>query len=179
MRINDYQHRLGEIPLDAILDALDGKDICDMAIARDLLVYDIGRINPRPTLEDVGHRLVDYYIKCIMRNPKKKDCVQVHSPFEAAKELQRLFEFWVSSESSQVVNQIDYLVHAVTELYRRSNEKIRNILETGFLEHVFEIKNNRHFFDHWKAPPFADAFSASERWGDSHPRTKDSENNMN
>ena len=171
--MKDYLREDGIIPLEEILEALNREELDEMAIGRELLVHHHSRIVPTPIINQFGKPLVRYYLKCIQGCNRRSDSDLVHSPFEAAGELQRLFELWVSSKTKYTSEYIIKLVDDVTDAYRQGNDKIRYVLETGFLEHVFEIKENRSFFAHWIWPPFRDAFLECSKWGDAHPRQLD------
>jgi hypothetical protein len=59
---------------------------------------------------------------------------------------------------------------AVTDLFLDGDARMRNAIETGFLEHVLEQRSLRSFFAHWAHDErLQEAWRHATAWGDAHP----------
>ena len=168
MKLDDFLENELRIPAQDLRDAMESSSLETMSVAHDIFVYHRNRINGRFTDDSVCNFLISYYILCMKNELSSSD--RVHSKFEAAQELVRIFETLVKSPSTNARNLVTRIVDSITGMFQMGGKFLRNMIETGFLDHIFEIKANRRFFEHWKSEPFRDAYEASLRWGTSHER---------
>jgi len=58
----------------------------------------------------------------------------------------------------------------LTQAYLQGDDRTRNRIETGTLEHIFEEPALRAHFDGWRDDPIlAEAYACAVAWGDAHP----------
>ena len=153
--------------LDKIVNDLRNGTLSSKATARFTLMNNFELIEPAPSIEDYARPIVKFYLSCMKEN-KSGSGEHILEPYEAASELHRLFEHWIKIKRTPHVLE---LVELVTDSYLVGGKYLRNVIECGFLEHSFEIKSNRIFFDHWKENPVLSlAYSECSLWGDAHPR---------
>jgi hypothetical protein len=117
--------------------------------------------------------MLRYFLECIARvrdGDANGDYEDFHSPFEAAGQMVRWFNWYRSNEKEN--EEIQKVADKIADFYRQSNDFCRNCIETGFLEHVLETLGNRSFFLGWADDPvLADGYNKSLKWGLSHETT--------
>ena len=65
---------------------------------------------------------------------------------------------------------LDDSASAVTAAYLSGSPEVQNAIETGFLEHVFEVTQLRRHYAHWASDPrLAEAYASALEWGEAHP----------
>jgi len=56
-------------------------------------------------------------------------------------------------------------------VFKSGDPFVRNRIETGFLEHVFEIRGCRQHFSNWERDPIlVESYTEALRWGVAHTR---------
>ena len=92
---------------------------------------------------------------------------RIHSRFEAARELTRTVTHWFNL-GERGVTYLSSLVVEVRKSYLAANESMRNAIETGFLEHVFEDRRSWILFESWKEDPsLRSAYDFAMEWATS------------
>ena len=175
MNLEDYFENELSIPAERLREAMESSCLETMSIARDVFVYHRKRINGRFADDSVYNFLISYYVLCMKNELSTSD--RVHKPFEAAHELVRLFETLAFLQSKKAKFLLTRIVDSITGMYQVGGKLVRNLIETGFLDHVFEINANRRFFEHWKYEPFREAYFASLSWGKNHERKESNPEN--
>lgn len=110
------------------------------------------------------HEHLEYLLRCIRDDPQDDEGA---TRFEAAYELEVCFDD--ISKRSDADAMLTELADAVTQLYLASDEPVRNAIETGFLEHLFEQRDHRRFFAHWESDVrLHEAWQLCTEWGEAH-----------
>jgi hypothetical protein len=133
------------------------------------------RIRPRVADRWLVAEMMKYFFQCIARDSSDGaggDDDDIDSPFDAAGQMVRWFNWYRKNEKQ--VQRIQNIADMIAGFYRDQNDVGRNCLETGFLEHVLEVPENRSFFRGWEDDPvLAEAYRASLKWGLAHETTEE------
>ncbi len=142
-----------------------------------MLVDGFCRIQPPFDIKDSAAFLSDYYLRCMsdpISCPSDADLVDLpdtpHSRYEAAEVLASFLENLIrlKPETNELIHD---LVKNVTQMYVDGDSDLRLSIETGFLEHVFEIPANRRLFTPWNKTDFLNnAHNRCLEWGVAHER---------
>ena len=136
----------------------------------DALLYGLtrdawNRIEPHLESGETCAFILRYFLRCIREDPSGGVAL---SRYDAAGELERWFDYLAERDDARGILQ--GVVTEVTNLFLTSDDKIRGAIETGFLEHVLEQRQLRHFFSHWAYEErMQDAWRHALEWGDAHP----------
>jgi hypothetical protein len=104
-------------------------------------------------------------------------CIELGSPdsgphlsrYEAANQLASWY-FHMLEMPGDNVAILDESAAAVTAAYVAGSQEVRTAIETGLLEHVFEVGQLRRYYAHWANDPrLAEAYANAIEWGDAHP----------
>jgi hypothetical protein len=125
------------------------------------------RITPPLGLDDYFPFLLHYFERCLRENV---DGEWMDSSYTAAWSLVNWFRgFWDDPEVPR--KRLREMKDWLARLYREGDERLRNCLVTGTLEHLFEDKAIARFFDDWrKDPVLTVAYREAMEWGVDHPR---------
>jgi hypothetical protein len=127
------------------------------------------RIRPRIDEAWFYDANTSYFLECIVL-PSASDVAAIHSPFEAARELVGLFEWYV--RRVDIPLEIDRIVEQIAMVFKSSNQFVRNCIESGFLEHVLEVPEFRQYFALWERDAIlAESYAEALRWGEAHTRS--------
>ena len=137
MRLRDLIETENEVPIELLDDAMSSENMEEKGVAHYFLAEQFGRIIPSPDCDFYGEFLVNYYVSCIEYDLRPTAEEYVHSRFEAAWDMQRLFEYWIGLADQSMGKHIGYLVRCITASYRHRDILRRNAIETGYLEHGF------------------------------------------
>ena len=169
-----------------ILDALASPGVIDgervarwVDAARSLstfrLLYEFTRdrrVDILPALDDekVGFVIRTFLLECIRLDPEEFD--GEWRRYEAARVMlawfYHLHELPISSEAQST--WLTAAAQAVTAAYLEGDKEIRECIETGFLEHVFEVEGLQPYFAHWgNNPILAPAHARALAFGNAHP----------
>lgn len=122
------------------------------------------RIQPELTKEEPCYFMLKYLIDCMRED--HEDSEFIHSGFEAADEFAR----WLKHLGRKNLEAEDIIIAAARELtatYRAGDEKLKERIVTGALEHIFEARNLRCFFAEWQSSPdLKVAYARCIEWGD-------------
>ena len=147
-----------------------GRWMADSDLETRALVYELtdkgwSRISPEPSMAEQCSFMSAYLLECIEVN--ESDQEYVHSGFEAAWELAAWLKHLAAMEDTEKV--ITGVVRDLEKLYRLSDAKSRNRIETGAVEHILEDSRLRKFFSHWKDDPeLRSAYELCLEWGKAH-----------
>lgn len=109
-----------------------------------------------------------YFVDCIRADLEGHD--KVHSRYGAAGALVGLFE-WLVSGNAGGTQAAKRMATTIEELFRSNNE-LRNCIETGFLEHVLEVPDAIPYFAHWQHDSdLVDSYRHALTWGNAHVRS--------
>jgi len=170
----------------AVLAALDSEGAIEQHLVRgwieqsqeigtDALLYRLTdeaweRIEPRLEGAETCALIQRYLLRCIRDHPRND---KILSSFEAAETL----EIWFGHLAAMATPETDEILRraafAVTDLFLTGDDYARNVIETGFLEHLLEQKELRHWFEYWtRDERLRDAWTAALAWGEAHPDFK-------
>jgi len=125
------------------------------------------RIQPEPSMEEQCNFMLQYLLDCIREN--NQDTEWSHTGFEAAWELASWFKHLNKMPAAEGV--ITTAAQRLTAMYRTGDDNLKNRIATGTLEHIFEIKQLRKYFDEWKADPELKAeYENCAAWGNAHSK---------
>ena len=128
------------------------------------------RIHPRVSDRWLMPEMVRYLLLCTSQtidSTIETDNVGVDSPFEAAWQLVRWFNWYWSVERDG--RRVQGIADSIGDFYRNGNESCRNCVETGFLKHALAHPENRQYFNGWSDDPLlAEAYRESLKWGIAH-----------
>ena len=125
------------------------------------------RIQPDLGKEATCGLVQRYLLECIKANITNDG--DILSQWQAAQVLHgwfcRLLE--MEEDNSEVLNNA---ADAITALFLASAEEVRNVIETGFLEHALETAALRPYFEHWSGDDrLREAWNRALEWGKAHP----------
>ena len=139
-------------------DLRDRAQAYEQILASPSVIVELGEIS-------VQQFVIQYGLDCIEANV---DDDVILSRFEAADELSRTLKLWVDSPRKYGPS-ISVLIRNITSLYVKGDNKLRNAIETGFLEHAFEKPEVVGLFAAWERDPIlCESFVAAKQWGESH-----------
>ncbi len=172
MDLHSYLQNTDPIPCEEVNDAAASLDIHELAVLTEILRTHGGRIVSEIDKHKCYGAIVRYYLLCVKQTPDSQSAGTVHSRFEAAHELSALLVHWSQlPEAPQRNEWCEFIVSGVTDLFVEGNEEVRNVIETGFLEHVFEHADLMRLFSSWKVnSTLAPAYEAALAWGIAHRR---------
>jgi hypothetical protein len=125
------------------------------------------RIQPDLGKEVVCGLVQRYLLECIKANITNDQ--DILSQWQAAQVLHgwfcRLLE--MEEDNSAILKSA---ADAITALFLVSGEEVRNVIETGFLEHALETAALRPYFEHWSGDDrLREAWNRALEWGKAHP----------
>ena len=140
-------------------------DLETRAIIYELTNKAWSRISPEPSMDEQCAFMSEYLLACIKVN--QSDQEYIHSGYEAAWELAAWLKHLGTLEGTEKV--IARVVRDLEKLYRLSDAKTRNRIETGAVEHILEDRRLRRFFLHWREDPeLKSAYELCLEWGKAH-----------
>jgi hypothetical protein len=158
----------GEMPKSDFLRWARSSDLATQARAFHLAWNAWERITPRLTLDEQCDVIADSLLTCLAQNPTPDDADDfIQSGFEAGHTL----AFWLKhlSRVPEAVHIIEHVVERLEQLYRESDARGRNRIETGALEHIFEAPSLRGYFDSWANDvELRPAYESAIAWGRAH-----------
>lgn len=163
------------IPLEELRQTATSTSRLEKTVAARAYTDHWARITPPPHPPEVVAYLIDYYFERMETEylPEAADDPEdaqeyIDSRFEAAYALRWLFESRFDQGDRSTVEK---LVERVTQMFRDGDRVLRNIIETGFLEHLLERKDLVPFFEFWKSDSaLSEAFAYAHEWGQNHSR---------
>lgn len=125
-----------------------------------------------PALDDERMCFVirTFLLECIRLDPQKFD--GEWRRYEAARVMlawfYHLHELPISSDVQST--WLTAAAEAVTAAYLAGGAEVRECIETGFLEHLFEVAGLQLYFAHWaNTPILAPAHARALAFGNAHP----------
>lgn len=104
------------------------------------------KIKPFLSIKDYQRVLLPYFKRCIIENHEKTN---ISTRYEACWAMLNWFNYlW--KEKRKHHDQLLEIKIFLFDLYKNGDEKIRLAIVNGTLEHLFENKKIREFFDDWK-----------------------------
>ena len=159
----------GPIPKEKVLDWIAGAADSDLSTLSKLYrLADTGyhRIQPELGIEPTCALIQRYLLACIRENVFDNE--EIEERFEAAMSLHVWFRHLLGIEGAPAV--LARAATAVTTLYLASGEDVREVIETGFLEHALETAALRPYFEHWTSDHrLQPAWERALAWGKAHP----------
>jgi len=123
------------------------------------------RITPELSGEQQCTFTAGYLLDCVERDVRDDD--YIHNGFEAAWELARWIKHVVNIPG--IERFVTSVVSRLEELFTAGDEKLRNRIAVGVLEHALESPELRPYFAHWsKAPGLAEDYRMALEWGVAH-----------
>ena len=167
-------HHAKKISFAEVRQALERADLRGQRTLLAFIQSRFQRIRPKIEADWLFDQRLRYLLGCISNassptlEPDAPD--EVDTPFEAAHDLVRWFEWYVrvTGEDDELILPI---VARIAQYYREHDHHVRNGIETGFLEHALELPRNRRFFADWsRDPDLAEGYNAALSWGLAHSR---------
>jgi hypothetical protein len=123
------------------------------------------RIQPPLERDESCGLIRRYLLECLRSDP---DLDGVLRRYDAAQVLLRWF--WHLSRMPDTASVLEDTAAAVTELYLTGDAAVREVIETGFLEHLLEDEEYRPLFGGWaQRDELRDAWECALAWGKAHP----------
>ena len=153
------------IPRSVVLGWMRDPDLETRAVVYQLTDKAWARIKPELSMKDQCSFMGTYLLECLKSNREDED--YVHSGFEAAWELARWLKHLVTIEGTEKI--VREVIHDLESLYRDADDKTRNRIETGAIEHIFENRALREHFARWREDPvLKTAYEECLAWGKTH-----------
>jgi hypothetical protein len=122
-------------------------------------------INPELGRDETCSLIQRYLLECIRLNVTGRDDIQ--DRWEAAQTLHAWFCNLMEQDAATVLNRA---AQAITELFLKGDDEVRNAIEAGFLEHALETEALRPYFEHWSTDErLCPAWARAIEWGKAHP----------
>ncbi len=153
--------------------SLDRVSLRERSVVLSFIRENFDRI--RPTVDDdwLYDAMSSYFLECMAIQSTSHAADEdglIHSPFEAARELVRWFDWYVKRVN--IPSEIERVVDRIAVVFKNGDRYVRTCIETGFLEHVLEIPGHRQHFSHWERDTIlADSYTGALRWGLAHTRS--------
>ncbi len=155
----------GIIPKEQVLAWMQETDLEVRGAVYELTSKEWNRIQPEPTMEEQCNFMLQYLLDCVYENNKETE--RSHTGFEAAWELASWFKHL--NKMPEAEGFIITAAKKLTAMYRAGDDELKNRIATGTLEHIFEVKNLRKFFDEWQSDPELKAeYENCAAWGNAH-----------
>ncbi len=157
---NELAEVTGELLAESASLAIPARTICNWMKSEDIEVLGAvfrllhkkehySRIDPPLTFSDYHPFHLRYYERCLRENPDGK---WSDSSYLAAHSLVAWFNgIW--KDPSTPKQAFEELKAMLARLYREGDARLRTCIITGALEHLFENRQIRQFFDDWKEDP--------------------------
>ena len=158
----------GPIDRARVLNWMTQPDLETRALVYSLTDNAWSRITPELTMEQQCSFMQKYLLDAVGANRRDEECI--HSGFEAAWELAAwLKHLYCLPKTEKIIARV---VADLEQLYRTSDAETRNRIETGAVEHIFEEKGLRKYFEHWRRDPdLRTAYELCLAWGKAHSNT--------
>lgn len=129
----------------------DTADLDLWAAVYDVLGRGFYRITPEPGMEETCRFLTRYLIRCVHEDVQNESG-QVPTGYEAAYGLAACLKHWASKlpATQPVLSDAE---QRIAEAYRRADERERDRLLNGMLEHALEAASVRPYFRAWEGDP--------------------------
>lgn len=163
--IMDFRHQPHTIKKTRVLAWFESSDRNVLGAATDAILKNWDYIQPSLTQRDLGGVPMKNFLVSLDGDNDELS-VYAYTCHEAA----RVFCDWTleaySESSGQMAEEhVRVAKQLLAEKYRAGDERQRNCIVAGALEHIFEIEEMRGFFADWKNDPtLANAYKESEAW---------------
>jgi hypothetical protein len=123
----------------------------------------IRRVSPVLEFDEVFDFMLRYYELCLVTDPKSK---WANSRYSAGWDLTGWFiQMWDEKRNTKYFQSIKSLLE---KLYVTGDPELRKCIEHSVMEHLFERKPIRKFFEDWAHnPQLRSAFDEAKTWTDS------------
>jgi hypothetical protein len=157
----------GIIAKEQVLAWMQEKDLELRGAVYELTSKAWNRIQPEPTMEEQCNFMLQYLLDCIRENNHETEWS--HTGFEAAWELASWFKHLNKLPEAEGV--IINAAQKLTAMYRAGDDDLKNRIATGALEHIFEVKKLRKYFDEWRSDPeLKEEYETCAGWGNAHTK---------
>lgn len=124
-------------------------------------------IHPEPDMDDTCTFMRQHLLRCIHADVQDDDLIL--SGHEAGTVLAACLKHWAAKLPATEGVMIDS-VNELAAAFRSADEIERRRLINGCIEHAFESRTVRAFFDHWKDDPeLGEAHHWASAWADAQP----------
>ncbi len=148
------------------IDATADSDLATLSKLYRLTGEGYYRIQPELGRESTCGLIQRYLLGCLRDGVTDND--EIKERYEAAESLHVWFRHLVGTEGTASV--LAKAASAITNLYLESGRELRDVIETGFLEHALETAALRSYFEHWASNPRLQlAWNRALAWGEAHP----------
>jgi hypothetical protein len=110
------------------------------------------RVEPEAGMHMTCSFMIGYLIRCIRENPPSDLSSNVHTGHEAAYELAACLKHW-SSKLPETAELMQLAERSIANVFAAGDDRVRNNLINGTLEHALESKRVRPYFEHWARDP--------------------------
>lgn len=165
LEVLDALRSHGAIARADVLRWMSDSDLETRALVYRLTDEAWSRITPELSMKEQCAFMGKYLLECIAANRTDED--HIHSGFEAAWELAAWLKHLEPMEGSE--KMIREVVRDLEQVFRAADEKTKNRIETGAVEHILERRALRKYFAHWsKDPALRSAYELCLAWGKAH-----------
>ena len=124
-------------------------------------VKDARRVDPPLLYSDYQKFLLSYYERCFLEDPQS---VWADSRYSAGWDFVNWFSH-IWEDDSIPRSGVAELKELLARLYREGDEKLRTCIVTATLEHLFEQKSIRKYFEDWRtATVLGTAYQQAMEW---------------
>lgn len=126
------------------------------------------RVDPPLLYDDYQRFLLNYYERCLREDPQSS---WADSRYSAGWDLVNWFSY-IWQDNNIPRSGVAELKQLLARLYREGDEKLRTCIVTATLEHLFEQKSIRKYFQDWRnAPVLGTAYQQAIEWVNSGQKT--------
>jgi hypothetical protein len=133
-----------------VRELMKEKNIEVLGVLYALIMQQSRRINPPLEFEEIFDFVVSYYRRCFKEKPPKVGWASTN--YSAGWDLVNWFSVLFADKSvprAYLLKLKDWMA----ELYKTGDDELRACLVNATLEHLFEQKKIRKFFEDWKNDP--------------------------
>ncbi len=156
-----------QIPKEDVLKWMSSEDLSVRAALYMLTDKAWSYIKPQLNMQEQCSFMRRYLIECLEKNLENKEDELIHTGFEAAWEIANWMKHLRKIDRASTV--LADIAADLEKLYRKSNDKTRNRITTGALEHIFEDAELVPLFDKWRRDPeLRSGYADALEWGKAH-----------
>jgi hypothetical protein len=156
---------VASIQREQLRDWMACPDIRIRGAAYVLLTECWSRITPSIGMEETGCFAIRYLLDCLIENHESEDYLL--GGFEAGHALAGWLKSLARHEDARPI--LADTARQLADLYRHADDKSRNRIETGAVEHILESPTLRQDYAFWKDDPLLrPAYEACLAWGLAH-----------
>ena len=155
----------GPIPKDRVLGWMGAPDLGTRGVVFSIISEAWDRVSPGLTMDEAAPFGADYLLECLALDQETDD--HVMCGFEAGRALSVWLKSLAEYDSAGPI--LRGVAQRLADMYRNADEKTRNRIETGAVEHILEWPALRPYFAFWAQDPMLkQAHEECMAWGLAH-----------